>query len=48
MIKGRKEEKKEGYAQNLLSNPIELKEARKQRLCNPIELKEARKRRLCN
>jgi hypothetical protein len=33
MIKGRKEEKKEGYAQNLLSNPIELKEARKGRLC---------------
>jgi hypothetical protein len=24
MIKGRKEEKKEGYAQNLLSNPIRI------------------------
>jgi hypothetical protein len=38
MIKGMKEEKKEGYAQNLLCNPIELKEARKGRLCNKFPL----------
>ncbi len=31
-------EKKEGFAQNLLSNPIELKEARKGRLCNKFPI----------